>query len=473
MLEKLKFYINGEWVDPATPATLDVINPATEEPCAKISMGASADVDAAVAAAKAAFPAWSRTSKEERLGYMAKIVELYQGRYAEIAQAISMEMGAPISLATAAQAAMGVAHFGTAMETLKNMEFEEQKGTTRIVKEPVGVCGFITPWNWPINQIVCKVAPALATGCTMVLKPSEVAPINAMILAEIIDEAGLPKGVFNLVNGDGAGVGTQLSSHPDVDMVSITGSTRAGIAVAKTAAETVKRVSQELGGKSPNIILDDADFEKAVTEGVRACFINVGQACRSPSRMLVPHERMEEAKEIAKRAAEAHTVGDPMSDVSLGPVVNDKQFAHIQSLISAGIKEGATLVAGGEGRPEGLDKGYYIRPTVFGDVTNDMAVAQEEIFGPVLAIIGYKDEEHAIDIANDTIYGLSGYVQSADLDRARRVARRLRVGSIWINGADWAATAPFGGYKQSGNGREHSKWGLEDYLEVKSTAGYE
>ncbi len=473
MIEKLQFYINGEWVDPVTPATLDVINPATEEPCAKISMGSSTDVDKAVAAAKAAFPAWSRTSKEERLGYLAKIIEVYQTRYAELGPVISMEMGAPLALASAAQAVMGLAHFGTVAEVLKGFEFEEQKGTTRIVKEPVGVCGFITPWNWPINQIVCKVAPALATGCTMVLKPSEVAPINGVILAEIIHEAGLPAGVFNLVNGDGPAVGAPLSSHPDVDMMSFTGSTRAGIMVAKAAADTVKRVAQELGGKSANIVLPDADIPAVVARGVQSMMMNSGQSCNAPSRMFVPADQKEVAYKAAKEAAEAVAVDDPTKEGGhIGPVVSEVQFNKIQGLIEKGIEEGATLLAGGPGRPENLNRGYFVRPTVFADVTNDMTIAREEIFGPVLAILTYETEEDAIEMANDTVYGLSGYVQSGDISHARDVASKLRTGNVHLNGAGPDFKAPFGGYKQSGNGREWGEFGFDDFLEIKAVLGY-
>ena len=469
-----KFLINGEWVTPSSTQTHSLINPANEREICRIPMADITDTDRAVAAAKAAFDSYSYTSKTERLALLTRLLDLYNDAYDEIADLMVKEMGTTLAFSHAAQAWVGRAHLEATIEALETAQLDERRDDgTLISKEPIGVCALITPWNWPMNQLVVKAAPALAAGCTMIAKPSEFSPLSSIRFAELIQEAGFPAGVYNHVTGYGHVAGERLSGHPDVDLVSITGSTRAGIAVAKTAAETVKRVSQELGGKSANLILDDADFEKAVTEGVQACFINVGQACRAPSRMLVPQDRMKEAKEIAKRAADAHTVGDPTMDVSLGPVVNETQFTRIQSLITAGIREGATLVAGGEGRPEGLDKGYYIRPTVFGDVTNDMTVAQEEIFGPVLAIIGYEDEEDAIAIANDSIYGLSGYVQSANLDRARRVARRLRVGSIWINGADWAATAPFGGYKQSGNGREHGKWGLEEYFEVKSIAGYE
>ena len=467
-----KFYIDGAWVAPRGTDTHTLLNPADETPICDLPMGGEADVNAAVAAAKSAFDDWSLTTPEYRLGLLEKLLELYNAAYDEIAELMTREMGTTIGFSKAAQAWVGTAHLEAAIASLKKHEWTEMRGSTQISHEPIGVCALITPWNWPMNQLVVKAAPCLAAGCTMVAKPSEFSPLSSIRFAELVHEAGFPAGVYNHITGHGHVAGEALSAHPDVDMVSITGSTRAGIAVAKTAADTVKRVAQELGGKSPNIILADADLEKAVAEGVDACFINVGQACRSPSRMLVPGDRMEEAKAIAKAAAEKHTVGDPMSDVSLGPVVNEKQFRHIQGLIEAGIAEGATLVAGGPGRPDGLDAGYYIRPTVFGDVTNDMAVAREEIFGPVLAIIGYDDEEDAIRIANDTVYGLSGYIQTPDMDKARSIARRLRVGSIWINNADWEATAPFGGYKQSGNGREHGEWGLHDYLEVKSTAGY-
>ncbi len=473
MKDTTKFYINGEWVDPTTPKTMDVINPATEEAFATISMGSSADVDKAVAAAKAAFPAFSRTSREERIALLEKIVEVYQGRYAEVADTISKEMGAPAWLAQIAQAAMGPAHFATAIEILKKYEFEEDRGATRIVKEPIGVCGFITPWNWPVNQIACKVAPALAVGCTMVLKPSEVAPLNAHLLAEIFDEAGVPAGVFNLVDGDGLEVGAPLSSHPDVDMMSFTGSTRAGVEVAKAAAPTVKRVAQELGGKSANIILDDADLNAAVAGGVQSVMNNSGQSCNAPTRMLVPASKHGEALKIAAAAAAEVKVGDPAAeDTKIGPVVSEVQFNKIQDLIQKGIDEGAELVAGGTGRPEGLNKGYYVRPTVFGGVTNDMTIAREEIFGPVLAILPYQSEEEAIAIANDTVYGLSGYVSSGSIDHARDVASQLRTGNVHLNGAGPDVNAPFGGYKQSGNGREWGEFGFEDFLEIKAVMGY-
>ncbi|MDO6732796.1 aldehyde dehydrogenase family protein [Marinovum sp. 2_MG-2023] len=467
-----KFYIGGAWVRPNGRAKHQLINPATEEPTVKIPMADEADVNAAVTAAKSAFPAWAATPREDRLALLRRLLALYNDAYDDLAELMVREMGTPIGFSKAAQAAVGRMHLEAAIEALEHETFEEIRGTTLISKEPVGVCALITPWNWPMNQLVVKAAPALAAGCTMVAKPSEFSPLSSLRFAELIDAAGFPPGVYNHITGYGVDAGEALARHGDVDMVSITGSTRAGVAVARVAADTVKRVAQELGGKSANIILPDADLARAVKEGVDACFVNMGQACRAPARMLVPIERMEEAKALARDAAEAHDVGDPMSDVSLGPVVNAAQFRQIQSLIEAGIAEGATLVTGGPGRPEGLNRGYFVRPTVFGDVTNDMTIAREEIFGPVLALIGYDSEDHAVEIANDTVYGLSGYVQSADLESARRVARRLRVGSIWINGADWDARAPFGGFKQSGNGREHGEWGLHDYLEVKSTAGW-
>ena len=473
MTEYLKFYINGQWVDPVKPKTLDVINPATEEPCAKISMGSKADVDKAVAAAKAAFPKYSATSRQERIELLQSIIAVYQKRYAEIAAAITAEMGAPAKLAQHAQAAMGIAHLSTNLELLKKYEFERDLGTTHIIREPVGVCGFITPWNWPINQIACKVAPALAVGCTMVLKPSEVAPINAYLFAEVLHEAGVPAGVFNLVNGDGVDVGAPLSSHPDVDMVSFTGSTRAGILVSKAAADTVKRVALELGGKSANIVLDDADFNKAIAGSVMNMMSNSGQSCNAPSRMLVPASRQDEAIAVAKATVANVKAGDPnAADTVIGPVVSEVQFNKIQGLIQKGIEEGATLVAGGLGRPEGLNKGYYVRPTIFANVSNDMTIAREEIFGPVLAILPYKDEEDAISIANDTVYGLSGYVQSGSLDHARKVAARLRTGNVHLNGAGPDLNAPFGGYKQSGIGREWGEFGFEEFLEVKGVLGY-
>jgi aldehyde dehydrogenase (NAD+) len=473
MKECVQFYINGEWVDPVDPQHLDVINPATEESIAKIAMGNSEDVNKAVAAAKNAFESFSQTSKEERLALMGKILEVYQSRYDEIAETISSEMGAPLWLSKAAQAATGAGHFATFMEILKNYDFVEDKGTTRLRKEPVGVCGLITPWNWPINQIACKVAPALAAGCTMILKPSEVSPLNAILFAEVLDEAGVPAGVFNLVNGDGVNVGEAMSSHPDIDMMSFTGSTRAGIAVAKASADSVKRVAQELGGKSANIILDDADFNKSVAGGVGSVFTNSGQSCNAPTRMLVPADRQEEAVAIAKATAEATVVGNPV-DVApggMGPVVSEVQFNKIQGLIEKGIEEGATLVAGGPGKPEGLNAGYFVKPTVFSDVSNDMTIAREEIFGPVLSILPYKDEDDALSIANDTEYGLSGYV-SGSQEKAQKFAEKIRSGNVHVNGAGPDFTAPFGGYKKSGNGREWGELGFEEFLEIKAILGY-
>ena len=467
-----KFYINGEWVEPAGRETIDVINPATEEAFATISMGTAEDVDAAAKAARAAFPAWSQSSVEERKTVLQKIMAGIQARACDLAAAITSEMGAPVGLANAAQVPSGLGHFAAILPVLENYKFQETRGSTLIVKEAAGVCGFITPWNWPLNQIACKVAPALAAGCTIVLKPSEVAPINAYILAEIIDECGLPPGVFNLVNGDGPNVGAAISAHPEVDVVSFTGSTRAGREVARAAADGIKRVTQELGGKSANIILDDtADFGKAVFSGVLNCFGNSGQSCNAPTRMLVPKARMGEAIESAKAAAAKAVVGDPNSEgTSLGPVVSELQFNKINALIEAGIKEGAELIAGGPGRPDGLDKGYFIKPTVFANVTNDMTIAREEVFGPVLTIIGYDDDADAIAIANDTEYGLSGYI-SGEPAHAQQIALQIRTGMVHINGAPLDISAPFGGYKKSGNGREWGLEGFEEYLETKAMMG--
>lgn len=465
----LKFYINGEWVTPSEPKPCDVINPATEEVIGQIMLGNEKDVDKAVAAAKAAFESFSQTTVAERIELLKAIEAAYKERYQEIVETISAEMGAPIWLCKAAQAAMGPAHLNSVINVLENYHFEERRGNVTLRREPVGVCGFITPWNWPINQIACKVFPALAAGCTMVLKPSEVAPLNAALFAEVLDAAGVPKGVFNLINGDGATVGEAMSRHPDIDMMSFTGSTRAGIQVAKAAADTVKRVAQELGGKSPNIILDDADFEKQVSGGVQSMFVNSGQSCNAPSRMLVPEARHDEAVAIAKRAAEATNVGDPkLKDSTIGPVVSKVQFDKIQTLIQKGIDEGATLVCGGTGLPDGISHGYFVKPTVFANVRNDMAIAREEIFGPVLCMLPYKDDEQAIAIANDTPYGLSAYVSGSDPARVRDVANRLRAGNVHVNGAQLDFGAPFGGYKQSGNGREWGEFGFEEFLEVKA-----
>ena len=472
MREYLKFYINGEWVDPSENKTLDVINPATEEVCGKISLGNAADVDKAVKAARAAFGAWSQTTREERLEVLGRILAEYQKRFGDLATAVTEEMGAPANLAQRAQVPIGMGHLATAVEILKTFKFEEDRGPTLIVKEPIGVCSFITPWNWPLNQIVCKVAPAIATGCTMILKPSEVAPFSGQIFAEIMHAAGVPAGVFNMIHGDGIGVGVPMSSHPDVDMVSFTGSTRAGIEVAKNAAPTVKRVAQELGGKSPNIVLDDDAFAKGVGRGVATMMTNSGQSCNAPTRMLVPAGRMAEAITVARAAAETVTVGDPNGNSQLGPVVSRVQFDKIQKLIQAGIDEGATLVIGGVGRPEGLDKGYYVQPTVFANVTNEMTIAKEEIFGPVLSILGYDTVDEAIAVGNDTEYGLAAYVQGADLDAARKVASKLRAGQVSINGGGGDMMAPFGGYKMSGNGREWGDFGFHEFLETKAILGY-
>jgi len=474
MRDMLQFYIDGQWVDPVHANPLEVINPATEEVCGRISMGSVEDVDKAVAAANRAAAGFALTPVADRIDLLQSILDIFTRRHDEVATAIMEEMGAPWPLAKYAQAASGSQHIGAIIEVLKTYAFEETHGSTRIMKEPIGPCALITPWNWPINQIAVKVAPALAAGCTMVLKPSEIAPFDAMIFAEILDEAGVPAGVFNLVNGDGPVVGSALSGHPDIAMVSFTGSTRAGVAVAQNAAPGVKRVAQELGGKSANILLDDADFDKAVTSGADMCFNNTGQSCNAPTRMLVPKGRLAEAAAIAAAKADSTAVGDPQEKgTEIGPVVSQLQWDKIQGLIQKGIDEGATLVAGGTGRPEGLEKGYYVKPTVFSGVNNDMTIAREEVFGPVLSIIPYEDEDDAVRIANDTPYGLSGYVTSADLERARSVAARLRTGMVHINGASLDAMAPFGGYKHSGNGREWGAHGLEEFLEVKSVYGYD
>jgi aldehyde dehydrogenase (NAD+) len=471
MREYLSFYIDGRWVDPVRLTTLDVDDPATEQVTGRIALGASADVDAAVRAARRAFGTWSQSTRADRLDVLSAIGDEYRRRTTELADAVHEEMGAPRALAAGPQVNLGLGHLTSAIETLKTFAFEDQWGSTLILKEPVGVCGLITPWNWPLNQITCKVFPALATGATMVLKPSEVAPYSAQIFAEILDAAGVPAGVFNMVFGDGPGVGAALASHPDIDMVSFTGSTRAGVDVAKNAAATVKRVTQELGGKSPNILLDDEKFAAHVARGTTAMMVNSGQSCNAPSRMLVPAARMDEAIAVARDTAAAVRVGDPQDKRAIGPVASRAQFDKIQGLVQRGIDEGATLVAGGPGRPDGLDTGYYVKPTVFAHVTNDMAIAREEIFGPVLCILAYTDLDDAVAIANDTDYGLAGYVSGADLDAARAVARRIRAGSVAINhGFDIAA--PFGGYKRSGNGREWGQFGFDEYLEIKAAVGY-
>ncbi len=472
MRDYLKFYIDGAWVDPVAPKTLDVINPATEGVAGRISLGGAADVDKAVKAARKAFETFSRTTREQRIELLERIVEEYQKRYSDMAEAITEEMGAPGWLSQRAQAAMGVGHLQTAIEVLKTYHFEELRGTTLIAKEPIGVCGFITPWNWPVNQIATKVAPALATGCTMVLKPSEVAPFSGYIWTEIMHAAGVPAGVFNMVNGDGPSVGAAISSHPGVDMVSFTGSTRAGIDVATKAAATVKRVHQELGGKSPNIILENVDLAAAVKRGVQSVMTNSGQSCNAPTRMLAPAKKMDEVIAYAREAAEATTVGDPNGNSQMGPVVSEVQWNKIQTLIKKGIEEGATLVAGGPGRPEGLDKGYYVKPTVFANVTPYMSISREEIFGPVLAILPYETVDQAIAIGNDTEYGLAAYVQGSDIKEVRDVASKMRAGQVILNGAGPDMMAPFGGYKQSGNGREWGDHAFGEFLETKAVIGY-
>ena len=473
MSHNLQFYINGNWVDPVNPRRIPIIDPATEEPFSEISGGGAADVDKAVAAARAAFPGFARTTQKERLELLKECLNQYNKRFDDIAAACSKEMGAPLGFAREAQAFVGRAHFEALIAVFERFAFSEKRRTTLVVKEPIGVCGLITPWNWPLNQIVCKVAPALAAGNTMILKPSEIAPLNAILFAEAMHEAGVPPGVFNLVNGDGPSVGQKMAEHPGIDMMSFTGSTRAGILVAKAAADTVKRVCQELGGKSANILLDDVDLEDAVRKGIDACFINSGQSCDAATRMLVPRRLHDGAVKIAAEAAANQITGNPFAeDTILGPLVSQAQFDKVQRLIKAGIDEGATLAAGGLGRPEGLNRGYYARPTVFGNVTRDMTIAREEIFGPVLSIMPYDSEEEAIEIANDTVYGLAAYVQSRDLQKAREVAARMRAGSVYINYPDMDFLAPFGGYKQSGNGREYADFALNDFLEIKGIVGY-
>ncbi|MFI7188306.1 aldehyde dehydrogenase family protein [Nocardia nova] len=471
MREYLTFYIGGQWVEPATAQTIEVINPATEQVCGKVAAGSAEDVDRAVAAARAAFETWSATTVADRLAVLRAVAAEYQRRRDDLAAALTEEMGAPAALAGGFQVDLGAGHLDTAIAALAEYSFEQRHGASLVVEEPIGVCGLITPWNWPLNQIAVKVFPALATGCTVILKPSEQSPFTGQIFAEILDAAEVPAGVFNLVQGDGPGVGVPLSGHPGIDMISFTGSTRAGIDIARNAAPTVKRVTQELGGKSPNIVLDDADFATNVAKGVVTMMNNSGQTCSAGSRMLVPAARMNEAIDAAREAAAGITVGDPTGEVAMGPVVSGAQFDKIQALIRKGIEEGATLVTGGTGRPDGLEVGFYVKPTVFADVGNDMTIAREEIFGPVLTILGYDDLDHAIEIANDTEYGLAGFVAGADLDQARAVARRIRAGSVAINdGFDFAC--PFGGYRKSGNGREWGAYGFEEYLETKAILGY-
>jgi len=476
MLDKKKFYINGQWVKPNSSEEINVIDPATEDTCAVISLGNKADVDMAVNAAKDAYQSWAFSSKEDRIGLLEKLYENYKKRWADIAEAITLEMGAPKDFATKLQAGTGASHIKSFIRYLKNFEFEKPLGehapNQRLIYEPKGVCALITPWNWPMNQVCLKVMPAIASGCTMVLKPSELAPLSSMILAEIIDEVRFPKGVFNLVNGDGATTGDALTSHPDINMISFTGSTRAGALISQNAAKDFKRVSLELGGKGANIIFKDADPE-AIERGALRCFRNSGQSCNAPTRMLVEKSMYNEAIERLKKYTESFEVGDPKKEGEhIGPVISEAQYFKIQTLIQKGIDEGAKLVAGGTGKPEGLDKGYFVKPTVFADVNNDMEVARTEIFGPVLSVIPFETEEDAIKIANDTAYGLTNYIQTQDSEKVKRVARKLRSGMVDVNGAGIAVDAPFGGFKHSGIGREAGEHGLEEFLEVKAVGGW-
>ncbi|MBB3007807.1 aldehyde dehydrogenase family protein [Cupriavidus alkaliphilus] len=468
-----KFYIQGQWVQPAQGAAhADIIDPATEAVAGRLAMGTAADVDRAVAAARAAFPAWSVSTRETRIALLERIIATYQARMADLAQAVRQEIGAPITLATNLQAAIGLGQLQATLQALRDFAFESPRGKSLVLREAIGVAALITPWNWPLNQIAAKVAPALAAGCTVVLKPSEIAPLDAQIFAEIMDAAGTPPGVFNMLYGEGRVVGAALSSHPEVDMVSITGSTRAGVEVAISAAPTVKRVAQELGGKSPLIVLDDADLQAAVTSGVAQCMVNSGQTCVAPTRVLVPRARYEEAVQIAAAVANAVKVGDPSDpETRMGPISNRGQYDKVQRLIGVGLEEGARLAAGGPGRPDGLAHGFYARPTIFADVRNDMTIAREEIFGPVLCLLPYDSEEEAVAIANDTDFGLAAYIASADPARARKLAARLRAGNVRINGAMMDITAPFGGYKTSGNGREYGPEGIAEFLETKTVTG--
>jgi len=472
MYDCTRFYINGKWKNGTHGEVHNFINPATEKPAGKVAYGTPADVDAAVAAARSAFDGFARWSVDERLDLLSAIADVYKTRWSEIAAAITAEMGAPSELSMSSQTGSGLSHLRATMDALREFKLTEPCGDSLLIREPIGVCGLITPWNWPINQIVCKVAPALAAGCTVILKPSEIAPADATIFAEVMHEAGAPPGVFNLVHGDGPGVGSALSAHPGIDMISFTGSTRAGILVAKSAANSVKRVAQELGGKSPNIILPSAPLEEAVSEGVHAMFENTGQSCNAPSRMLVTESRYEEAVSIAATVADATRAGDPNDpDTQIGPVISATQFRRIQKLIKMGIEEGARVAAGGPGKPHGLDTGYYVKPTVFRDVDNSMAIAREEIFGPVLCLIPYRTVEQAVQIANDTDYGLSSYVWAGEKQEALAVAQQLRAGMVHLNGAPNDVSAPFGGYRQSGNGREWGLHGIADFMEVKAVMG--
>ena len=469
-----RFYIDGQWREPAAQRRLAVVNPATEDVVAYVAAGGAEDVDCAVSAARGAFTDFSAWSVEDRAALLGRMHALMLERTTALAEALTLEMGVATSYARSAQVPFAAEHLRAAREVIGSYPFLAMQGTTAIAREPIGVCALITPWNWPLYQITAKVAPALATGCTVVLKPSELSPLSAMLFAELAHDAGVPPGVFNLVNGTGADVGAALASHPDVDMISITGSTRAGVLVAQAAAPTVKRVTQELGGKSPNVLLPDADFAKAVPRGVLAAFRNVGQSCSAPTRMIVPRDMLSEVEVLARETAEGLLVGDPTREATaLGPVANKAQFDRVQEMIAAGLAEGARLICGGLGRPQGLNRGFYVRPTVFSDVRNAMRIAQEEIFGPVLCVIAYDTEDEALHIANDTIYGLGAHVQSADIDHARSVAARIRSGQVLINNPAWDPFAPFGGYKRSGNGREYGADGLADYLETKAIVGFE
>ena len=468
-----QFYINGQWVTPTKSKMMDIINPANEKVVGQVALGTALDVDLAVSSAKQALNTWSQTSREQRLAYLDRIIVLYKERMGEMAKAITTEMGAPMEMSVKEQAAVGITHIKTTRKVLETYLFEETKGITHISKEAIGVCALITPWNWPMNQIACKVAPAIACGCTVVLKPSEFAPLSAQIFCQIIHDAGLPAGVFNMVYGDGPEVGTALSSHPDVEMVSLTGSTRAGVSVSKVGADTIKRVALELGGKSANIILEDADIDASVASGVESCFYNTGQSCDAPTRMLVPEKYHQRAVKVAISVAQSTVVGDPNSPTTtIGPLSNKNQFEKVQNLIAQAIEQGSELVFGGTGKPDNLKDGYYVKPTIFANVTNDMLIAQQEVFGPVLAIIPYADEDEAVEIANDTPYGLAGYIQSNDIDKARKIASRIRAGTIYLNYPDFDPYAPFGGYKQSGNGREWGHFAFDDFLEIKGIVGY-
>jgi aldehyde dehydrogenase (NAD+) len=468
-----KFYIDGSWIDPIEPRSCDVISPTDEKVVGQVNLGSAADVDRAVAAARHAFATYSETSKQERLALLRRIVQICEARREELSQAMTLEMGSPISFSRETQSGNGIVNFKEMIATLEKYEFERFVGAALIRREAIGVCGLITPWNWPMNQITSKLASAFAAGCTVVWKPSEIAPLSATLLAEVMDSAGVPKGVFNMVQGDGATVGEAISRHPDIDMISFTGSTRAGVLIAKAAADSVKRVTQELGGKSPNIILPSADLSSAVTDGVKRCFTNSGQSCQAPTRLLVHREQRSLVLEIAERAASQVSLGNPLDPATtMGPVVSKAQFDKVQRLIESGVAQGATLVCGGPGRPDGFEKGHYVRPTIFADVTSNMEIARQEIFGPVLSIMFFRSEDEAVTMANDTPYGLSAYVTAGDLSDAQRVARRIRAGRVYLNGAPADRSAPFGGYKQSGNGREKGSFGLEEYLEVKAILGY-